>query len=56
MDIKQIAELIRAKVQEADEAGIFDELVAEASDQSEKPATQNAECSGGKGSGERDRS
>lgn len=56
MDIKKMAELIRTKVQEADEAGIFDKLVTEASDKSEKPATQNTECSRGKGCEERHRS
>lgn len=43
MDIKKMAELVRAKVKEAEEAGIFDEL-AEAAKKKE-----NSDIDGSKG-------
>ena len=54
MDIKKMAELIRAKVHEVEEAGIFDEL-AEAAVEKEKLETHNAGASEEDGSAERSR-
>lgn len=48
MDIKKMAELVRAKVKEVDESGIFDEL-AEAAERKKRLDTNDAESSKGNG-------
>ena len=55
MDIKKMAELVRSKVQEVEEAGIFDELAQVPEKQKESDAT-DAENSEDKGEQERNRS
>lgn len=55
MDIKKMAELIRAKVHEVEEAGIFDELAAVV-EKKEKPDSHNVGNSEEKEDEERDRS
>jgi len=52
MDIKKMAELVRSKVQEVEEAGIFDELVRIPEKQKESDAT-DVENSENKGEQER---
>lgn len=48
MDIKKMAEMVRAKVHEADETGIFDDLAATAL-KMEQSQTQKVEGSEDKG-------
>ncbi|MEO9824502.1 MAG: hypothetical protein ABJF50_08820 [Paracoccaceae bacterium] len=55
MDIKKMAELVRSKVQEVEEAGIFDEL-AQVPEKQKASDTNDAENSENKGEQERNRS